>query len=165
MTPTTNTPATAPAVVPKPNGTVNPAAAATVKPPTAFEAFQAKMEANFQAKLEEALAAVVKTAAEKPPVAAAPPVKPVYVKPVAGKLTLEQQLANALAENEALKAAKTAGRTLGLKVGPSGGLSVYGLGRFPVTLFREQWKKLLAFRPEIEAFIIANDHLLKTKGE
>lgn len=45
-------------------------------------------------------------------------------------------------ENEALK--KGAGRGVSLKVSEKGGLSVYGLGRFPITLYKEQWTKLLA---------------------
>ncbi len=83
--------------------------------------------------------------------------------------TLEAMMAeiNALkAQNEALKLKATAGpRKLTLKVAEKGGLSVYGLGRFPVTLFREQWTKLLAIAPEIEAFILANNGALKFKAE
>ena len=44
-----------------------------------------------------------------------------------------------------------------------GGLSVYGLGRFPVTLYREQWEKLLGMADEIRRFILDNDALLKKK--
>jgi hypothetical protein len=42
-------------------------------------------------------------------------------------------------------------------------LSVYGLGRFPVTLYREQWEKLLGMADEIRAFIQENDRMLKKK--
>ena len=45
-----------------------------------------------------------------------------------------------------------------------GGVSVYGLGRFPVTLYKEQWKKLLAMTDEIRAFLAENDEKLKTKS-
>jgi len=73
-----------------------------------------------------------------------------------------------LAQIEALKAelAKRpeAGK-LRLKVSPKGGLSVYGLGRFPVTLYKSQWLRLIGFIEEIKAFIKANDKLLKEKGE
>jgi hypothetical protein len=76
--------------------------------------------------------------------------------------TLEQKLARLEAENEALKTKRTG--QLSLKVSEKGGLSVYGLGRFPVTLYKEQWVKLLAFSDEIERFLKENDHLLKAKG-
>ena len=52
---------------------------------------------------------------------------------------------------------------MSLKVSEKGALSVYGLGRFPVTLYREQWEKLLGMTDEIRTFIEANDHLLKKK--
>jgi len=76
--------------------------------------------------------------------------------------TLEQKLARLEAENQALKTKRTG--QLSLKVSEKGGLSVYGLGRFPVTLYKEQWVKLLAFSDEIERFLKENDHLLKAKG-
>jgi hypothetical protein len=66
------------------------------------------------------------------------------------------------AENAALK--KTSSKGLSLKVSEKGGLSVYGLGRFPVTLYKEQWVKLLDMSDDIRAFINANDAALKTKG-
>jgi hypothetical protein len=49
-------------------------------------------------------------------------------------------------------------------VSEKGGLSVYGLGRFPITLYKEQWTKLLDMADEIRAFLKANDAQLKTKG-
>jgi hypothetical protein len=52
---------------------------------------------------------------------------------------------------------------MSLKVSEKGGLSVYGLGRFPVTLYREQWDKLLGMADEIREFIKANDQALKKK--
>ena len=76
--------------------------------------------------------------------------------------TLEQKLARLEAENQALKTKRTG--QLSLKVSEKGGLSIYGLGRFPVTLYKEQWVKLLAFSDEIERFLKENDHLLKAKG-
>jgi len=48
-------------------------------------------------------------------------------------------------------------------VSEKGGVSVYGLGRFPVTLYKEQWAKLLATSDQIKSFIEQNDHLLKKK--
>lgn len=50
-------------------------------------------------------------------------------------------------------------------VSQKGALSVYGLGRFPITLYQEQWKKLLADAPSILAFIEANKAGLKLKGD
>ena len=64
-------------------------------------------------------------------------------------------------ENEALKQGTT--KRVYLKVSEKGGLSVYGLGRFPVTLYKEQWSKLLDMSDEIRNFIAANDAALKTK--
>ena len=77
--------------------------------------------------------------------------------------TMEQKLARLEAENLALKGRRSG--NLSLKVSEKGGLSVYGLGRFPVTLYKEQWVKLLGFAGEIESFIKENDSQLKTKGE
>jgi hypothetical protein len=48
-------------------------------------------------------------------------------------------------------------------VSEKGALSVYGLGRFPVTLYREQWEKLLGMADQIRQFISENDHQLKKK--
>ena len=64
-------------------------------------------------------------------------------------------------ENEALKR-PTRGQ-ISLRVSEKGALSVYGLGRFPVTLYREQWEKLLGIADEITNFIRENDHALKKK--
>ena len=65
------------------------------------------------------------------------------------------------AENETLK--KPARGQISLKVSEKGALSVYGMGRFPVTLYREQWEKLLAMSDQIREFIVANDQSLKKK--
>jgi hypothetical protein len=65
------------------------------------------------------------------------------------------------AENENLK--KPARGVLSLKVSEKGALSVYGMGRFPVTLYREQWERLLAMSDQIKEFIQANDQTLKKK--
>jgi hypothetical protein len=64
-------------------------------------------------------------------------------------------------ENASLK--KSASRGLSMKVSEKGGLSVYGMGRFPVTLYKEQWLKLLDLSDEIRAFIAAHDAELKKK--
>lgn len=65
------------------------------------------------------------------------------------------------AENEALK--KRASE-LRLAVSSKGGVSVYGLGRFPVTLYQEQWLRLLDMADSIREFIAANKNSLKVKG-
>lgn len=67
------------------------------------------------------------------------------------------------AENAALKNTKTTSGTLSMKVSEKGALSIYGMGRFPVTLYKEQWLKLLAITDEIKKFIEDNNDRLKTK--
>lgn len=76
---------------------------------------------------------------------------------------LRAELARLKAENEALKTQRT--RASGLKVSEKGGVSVYGLGRFPVTLYKEQWVKLLDMGDEIRAFIKEHESQLKAKGD
>jgi hypothetical protein len=76
---------------------------------------------------------------------------------------LKAELERLRAENERLK--KRSERTTSMKVSEKGGVSVYGLGRFPVTLYKEQWAKLLDMADEIRAFIKENESKLKTKGE
>ena len=77
--------------------------------------------------------------------------------------TLAAENAALKAENAALKANATRG--VSLKVSEKGGVSVYGLGRFPVTLYKEQWAKLLDLADEIRAFIKAHDAELKSKPQ
>lgn len=74
---------------------------------------------------------------------------------------LRAELERLRQENEALK--KGATRGVSLKVSEKGGVSVYGLGRFPVTLYKEQWTKLLEMADEIRAFIKTNESQLKAK--
>jgi len=76
---------------------------------------------------------------------------------------LKAELERLRAENERLKGQRTRG--VSLKVSEKGGVSVYGLGRFPVTLYKEQWAKLLDMSDEIRAFILENESKLKVKGE
>jgi hypothetical protein len=75
---------------------------------------------------------------------------------------MKEELERLRTENEALK--KRSEKGLSLKVSQKGGVSVYGLGRFPVTLYKEQWEKLLDISDEIRAFIQENEPQLKTKG-
>ena len=74
---------------------------------------------------------------------------------------IKAELERLRAENERLKNRQTRG--ISLKVSEKGGVSVYGLGRFPVTLYKEQWAKLLGMADQIKEFITKNDHLLKKK--
>lgn len=73
---------------------------------------------------------------------------------------LQAELERLRAENESLKRPRG---QVSLKVSEKGALSVYGMGRFPVTLYREQWEKLLGMKDVILQFIQENDHLLKKK--
>jgi hypothetical protein len=53
--------------------------------------------------------------------------------------------------------------TLEFRVGEKGGVSVYGLGRFPVTLYYEQWIRLLEAAPDLRTFLEENKSRLKLK--
>jgi hypothetical protein len=75
--------------------------------------------------------------------------------------TIQTELERLRAENAALKARGSRG--VSLKVSEKGGVSVYGLGRFPVTLYKEQWAKLLDMADEIRAFLTEHDAELKAK--
>ena len=74
---------------------------------------------------------------------------------------LKAELEKLKAENQALKARGSKG--VSMKVSEKGGVSVYGLGRFPVTLYQEQWQKLLDMADDIRAFIQENEARLKKK--
>ncbi|MBI3557383.1 MAG: hypothetical protein HY074_14050 [Deltaproteobacteria bacterium] len=74
---------------------------------------------------------------------------------------MKAELERLRSENDALK--KTSAKGLSMKISEKGGLSIYGLGRFPVTLYKEQWTKLLDMADDIRAFLKANDDKLKTK--
>ena len=75
---------------------------------------------------------------------------------------LKAELERLRNENAALK--KGAAKGISMKVSEKGGLSVYGLGRFPITLYKEQWTKLLDMSEEIRTFIKTHDSQLKAKG-
>ena len=74
---------------------------------------------------------------------------------------MKAELESLRAENAKLKSKDSAG--LSLKVSEKGAVSLYGMGRFPVTLYKEQWLRILASASVIEAFILENDSKLKTK--
>jgi hypothetical protein len=81
--------------------------------------------------------------------------------------TAEQKLARLEAENKELREQVEQKRPgqLRLKVSEKGGVSVYGLGRFPVTLYKEQWARLLDYADAIKSFLKENDQLLKAKQQ
>ena len=74
---------------------------------------------------------------------------------------LQDELAKLRAENASLK--KAGSRGISLKVSQKGAVSLYGMGRFPVTLYKEQWTKILDMADVIRAFIADNDSALKAK--
>ena len=74
---------------------------------------------------------------------------------------IRAELERLRSENAALE--KTSAKGISMKVSEKGGLSIYGLGRFPITLYKEQWTKLLDIADDIRAFLKANDARLKSK--
>ena len=74
---------------------------------------------------------------------------------------LKAELERLRNENAALK--KGAASGVSMKVSEKGARSIYGMGRFPVTLYKEQWLKLLGMSDDIRAFIVTNERQLKTK--
>ena len=74
---------------------------------------------------------------------------------------MKAELERLRAENERLK--KAGSSRLAMKVSEKGALSIYGMGRFPVTLYKEQWLRLLSMADDIKAFIAANEQQLKAK--
>ena len=74
---------------------------------------------------------------------------------------IKAELEHLRRENAALKKGTSGG--IRMKVSEKGALSVYGMGRFPVTLYKEQWLKLLNVSDEIRAFIAENEARLKAK--
>ena len=75
---------------------------------------------------------------------------------------MEAEIERLRIENDALKKGAAAGL---MKVSEKGAVSVYGMGRFPVTLYKEQWLRLLDMSDDIRAFIAANETRLKTKEQ
>lgn len=76
---------------------------------------------------------------------------------------LRAELERLRSENESLK--RGAAKGISMKVSEKGGLSVYGLGRFPITLYKEQWLKLMDMSDDIRRFIAENQAQLKRKGD
>jgi hypothetical protein len=78
-----------------------------------------------------------------------------------GEEELKSEIERLRAENEALRKSSTKG--LSLRVSEKGAVSVYGLGRFPVTLYKEQWLRVLDMSDDIREFITQNDAQLKSR--
>jgi hypothetical protein len=74
---------------------------------------------------------------------------------------LKSELERLRSENAVLR--KGASTGVRMKVSEKGAVSIYGMGRFPVTLYKEQWLKLLDMSDDIRAFIAANEAQLKAK--
>jgi hypothetical protein len=74
---------------------------------------------------------------------------------------MKAELERLRTENAQLKTKEKS--AISLKVSDKGAVSLYGMGRFPVTLYKEQWLRVLASAPQIEAFIRENEAKLKTK--
>jgi hypothetical protein len=81
------------------------------------------------------------------------------------QLHTPEEMQKIIAQLQAQLAAANAPKALTCKVSAKGALSVYGLGRFPVTLYRSQWERLMAAQGQISAFIKANDTLLAVKAD
>ena len=79
---------------------------------------------------------------------------------------VQEELARLRAENEKLKEKQktTPKGELSLKVSQKGAVSLYGMGRFPVTLYKEQWLRLLDFSERIRQFISEHEGELKSKN-
>lgn len=80
-----------------------------------------------------------------------------------GNADLLAEIARLKAENNAMRKAVKTGRNIALRISVKGALSVYGLGRFPITLYKGQWEKLLLAAPEIRTFLDEHGDELSTK--
>ena len=76
---------------------------------------------------------------------------------------MAEELERLKAENEQLKAKRKGAGEIFFKVSLKGALSVYGLGRFPVTLYKEQWERLLVKIEDLQKFIKDNESNLRTR--
>jgi hypothetical protein len=108
-----------------------------------------------------ALVALQQGSTEPPPQAAAPRSIAPEEQARSAEERLHAELAQLRAENAALKARLP--HNIFLKVSKKGGLSIYGLSRFPITLYQEQWQRVLAMADEIRAFLHAHQGELARK--
>ena len=82
---------------------------------------------------------------------------------MADEKTLMEEIERLKAENENLKTKKKTSGEIYFKVSAKGALSVYGLGRFPVTLYKEQWERLFAKLDDLRKFIKDHESQLRTR--
>jgi len=82
---------------------------------------------------------------------------------MSNKMTAEQELASLKKQNAELQAKLEKKNTMSCKVSAKGAVSVYGMGRFPVTLYMEQWQRIEEFLPELMAFVKVNRSKLSVK--
>jgi hypothetical protein len=75
---------------------------------------------------------------------------------------MRRELERLKAENEALKAKEKRGTRL--QVSEKGGVSLYGMRRFPITFYKEEWERILEMADEIRSFMRENAGKLKTKS-
>ena len=80
-----------------------------------------------------------------------------------GSFDITAELASLRDENEALKAKDAKRSVLTLKVSDKGAVSLYGMGRFPTTLYGQQWEKVLNHADTIRAFLKDNQSKLAVK--
>ena len=91
--------------------------------------------------------------------------RPLAVSSIAPTMAeLQAQMAELLAANAALQAKVEAKSKISFKVSEKGAVSLYGMGRFPVTLYGEQWERILAHADELRSFLAANKSRLSTKA-
>lgn len=93
------------------------------------------------------------------------PVASLNATPTMSTTQMQHMIQQLMEQNAALQAKANVVRRITLKVSEKGGLSVYGLGRFPVTLYKEQWERLLGEADNIRQFMADNDATLKNKGD
>lgn len=97
--------------------------------------------------------------------AATEPTETTMNAPVMSQAELLAQIATLQASNKAMqdKLHAQANRKMSFKVSEKGAISIYGMGRFPVTLYFQQYEKLIAALPDLAEFVKANDKLLSRK--
>lgn len=78
---------------------------------------------------------------------------------------MERLKAELAAKTAELAQVKSRAPVKGLKVSEKGGVSLYGIGRFPATFYKEQWEEMLAMKDEILAFLKENDGKLRKRGD
>lgn len=115
------------------------------------------LNTSATAAADRRAAALAAAAARRQPTAAAP----TAAAPTAAAADLQAMIDKLKAENQALKTAQA--KPLTIRRSEKGAVSVYGLGKFPVTLYAEQWPKVLDMAEDIRQFIENNKAVLSWK--